>query len=288
MPLQTQSAVIPAVADSDDDLVDRVTTVESLTALGARVYRYRELLKNVVLKDLKLKYRGSALGFLWSLANPLLMICVYAVAFTYILRVGTTGYVFQLMLGVLAWTFFANSATMATGASVDNAALLKNVAFPRVILPFATVLFNLIQYLLTIAIFLPVMMLWYRVPPSGVMALFLVFLVLQVMFTTGISLLLAASTAFFRDTRHLLEVGLAVMFWTTPILYQVNQLPEPIKLAIYLSPMSSFIIAYQRLCYFQQAPEMSVWLIAVTYAVGVFVIGLKWSLAVEQQVMDRL
>ena len=289
MPSIEPRAVVAAAAPAaSEDLVDRVTTVESVAALAARVYRYRELLKNIVLKDLKLKYRGSALGFLWSLANPLLMISVYAVAFNYILRVGTTGYVFRLMLGVLAWTFFANSATMATGANVDNAALLKNVAFPRVILPFATVLFYLIQYLLTVAVFLPVMILWYRVPLSAVMALFIVFLVLQVMFTTGVSLLLATSTAFFRDTRHLLEVALAVMFWTTPILYQVNQLPEGIKLAIYLSPMSSFVIAYQRLFYFGEVPEASVWAIALAYALGMLVLGVRWSLAVEQQVMDRL
>jgi lipopolysaccharide transport system permease protein len=285
---QTRPVITAVAPSASEDLVDRVPTVESLAALATRVYRYRELLKNLVLKDLKLKYRGSAFGFLWSLANPLLMISVYAVAFNYILRVGRVGYVFHLMLAVLAWTFFANSATMATGANVDNAGLLKNVAFPRVILPLATVLFNLIQYLLTISIFLPVMILWYRVPLSAFMALFFVFLVLQVMFTTGVALLLATCTAFFRDTRHLLEVGLAVMFWTTPILYQVDQLPAPITLAIYLSPMSPFVIAYQRLFYFRVVPEVSVWAIAAAYAIAVFVVGVKWSLAMEQRVMDRL
>jgi homopolymeric O-antigen transport system permease protein len=285
---QTRPVITAVAPSASEDLVDRVTTVGSLAALATSVYRYRELLKNLVLKDLKLKYRGSAFGFLWSLANPLLMISVYAVAFNYILRVGRVGYVFHLMVALLAWTFFANSANMATGANVDNAVLLKNVAFPRVILPLATVLFNLIQYLLTISIFLPVMIWWYRVPLAAAMGLFFVFLMLQVMFTTGVSLILATCTAFFRDTRHLLEVGLAVMFWTTPILYQVDQLPAPITLAIYLSPMSSFVIAYQRLFYFRVVPEVSVWAIAAAYAIGMLVVGVKWSLAMEQQVMDRL
>jgi len=146
MPQIETRPVITAVAPTaSEDLIDRVTSVESWAALATSVYRYRELLKNLVLKDLKLKYRGSAFGFLWSLANPVLMISVYAVAFNYILRVGRVGYVFHLMVALLAWTFFANSANMATGANVDNAALLKNVAFPRVILPLGTVLFNLIQ-----------------------------------------------------------------------------------------------------------------------------------------------
>src|SRR5207244_2316236 len=147
-------------------LVDRIPARTTVADAVISVYRYRELLKNLVLKDLKLKYRGSVFGFVWSLANPLLTIAVYAVAFTYILRVGTPGYVFYLMLGVLSWTFFANSAAMATGAIVDNASLLKSVTFPRAILPLATVLFNLAQYMLTVAVFLPVMLVWYRVSLS--------------------------------------------------------------------------------------------------------------------------
>ena len=106
-------------------------------------------------------------GFLWSLANPLLMIVVYTVAFTYILRIRSEGFVFYLMLGLLSWTFFASSAAMSTGAIVDNAGLLKSVLFPRAILPIGTVLFNLAQYLLTVSVFLPVMMIWYRVAAVG-------------------------------------------------------------------------------------------------------------------------
>ena len=108
------------------------------------------------------------------------MMVVYTVAFTYILRVRSEGFVFSLMLGLLSWTFFASSAAMSTGAIVDNAGLLKSVLFPRAILPIGTVLFNLAQYLLTVSVFLPAMMLWYQVPPSAPMLLFPVFLALQV------------------------------------------------------------------------------------------------------------
>ena len=88
----------------------------TLRAMALSLYRYRELLKNLVLKDIKLKYRGSVFGFLWSLANPLLMMVVYTVAFTHILRIRREGFVFSLMLGLLSWTFFANSAGMSTGS----------------------------------------------------------------------------------------------------------------------------------------------------------------------------
>jgi ABC-2 type transport system permease protein len=255
------------------ELVDRAEEMATLGAVVMSLYAYRELLRNLVIKDLKLKYRGSVFGFLWSLANPLLMIVVYTVAFTYIMRVQTDNFVFYLMLGILSWTFFANSATMSTGAIVDNAGLLKSVSLPRAIFPIATVLFNLAQYLLTVLVFLPVMVLWYRVPLTATMLLFPVFLALQVVFTIGIALILATATAFFRDVRHLLEVALFALFWTTPIVYELSRAPEGLRYLFLLSPMSPFIVAYQRLFFFRVWPEPAVWLVASAYAMGAFVIG---------------
>ncbi len=127
------------------------------------------------------------------------------------------------MLGLLAWTFFASSASMSTGAITDNGGLVKSVWFPRAILPISTVLFNLVQYLLTVLVFVPLMMAYYRVPPAAPMLLFPVFVALQLLFTIGLALILATGTAFFRDVRHLVEVALAVLFWMTPIVYDLSQ-----------------------------------------------------------------
>ncbi len=277
-----------ARADDVNDLIDRTAEMTTLTGIVGSLYGYRELLRNLVSKDLKLKYRGSVFGFLWSLLNPLLMIVVYAVAFKFILQVPGEGFVFRLMLGQLAWTFFASSAAMSTGAIIDNAGLLKSVLFPRAILPIGTVLFNLAQYLLTIAVFLPVMLLWYRVTLSGPMLLFPVFLALQVIFTTGVALLLAASTAFFRDVRHLLEVALSVLFWTTPIVYEFTRIPEQLRLLILLSPVSPFVVAYQQIFFYRQWPEPAVWLMASVHAVGAFVVGALIFLSFEDRFTEQL
>jgi len=192
------------------------------------------------------------------------------------------------MLGLLSWSFFANSAAMSTGAIVDNAGLLRSVFFPRAILPIATVLFNLAQYMLTASVFLPVMVLWYRVPLSATMLLFPAFLALQVVFTIGVALILATGTAFFRDIRHLLEVALAVMFWTTPILYELRQVPEGLRLVILLSPMSPFVVAYQRLFYDRVWPETTLWLVASAYAVGAFIVGTALILAFQDRFAEQV
>jgi ABC-2 type transport system permease protein len=286
--LRSRTRMRAAAAAPGSELVDRAAEMTTITAVVTSLYSYRELLKNLVLKDLKLKYRGSVFGFLWSLVNPLLMIAVYTIAFTFILRVQSAGFVFYLMLGQLAWTFFANSASMSTGSIVDNGGLLKSVLFPRAILPMATVLFNFSQYLLTIAVFLPAMMVWYQVRPSAPMLLFPVFLALQVMFTIGVALTLATWTSFFRDVRHLLEVALAMLFWATPIVYELRQVPDHFRLLILLSPMSSFVVAYQQLFFYRQWPEPAVWLVATAHAVGAFVVGTLLFLAFEDRFTEQV
>jgi homopolymeric O-antigen transport system permease protein len=269
------------------ELVDRADEMTLGTVLLS-LYRYRSLLKALVLKDLKLKYRGSVFGFLWSLANPLLMIVVYTLAFTFILGMRSEMFVFYLMLGQLAWVFFASSIMMSTASIVDNSGLLRTVVFPRAILPIATVLFNFAQYLLTIAVFFPLMFLWYRIPLVEPMMLFPVVLVLHVAFTIGIALILATITVFFRDVRHLVEVALAALFWMTPIIYELDRVPERLRLTILLSPMSPFVVVYQKLFFFREWPEATVWVVAVTYAVVAFVAGVALVLAFEDRFTEQL
>jgi len=273
---------------SDAPLLDRAAERDSFVRTLVALFRYRELLKNLVAKDLKLKYRGSVLGFLWSLLNPLLMIGVYTVAFTYILQMHTEGFVFYLMIGVLAWTFFANSVTMATGAIVDNAGLVKSVFFPRAILPVAGVLFNFAQYLLTALVFFPLMLVIYHVPPSAPMLLFPVFLALQLLFTIGIALMLSTATAFFRDVRHFLEIGLAALFWLTPIVYQFDQIPPRLRLPILGSPMAPYIVSYQKMFFYNEWPSPAMWLLAVGYAAIALVGGMAVMLAHEEQFSEQI
>jgi len=277
-----------AAVRSTSGMVDRAAETSTILAAVASLYDYRELLKNLVLKDLKLKYRGSVFGFLWSLANPLLMIVVYTIAFTFILRVRSEGFVFYLMLGQLSWTLFASSASMSTGAIVDNSGLLKSVHFPRAILPIGTVLFNLAQYMLTLSVFLPVMLIWYQVPLSAPMLLFPFFLALQVLLTIGVALILATSTAFFRDVRHLLEVGLAMLFWTTPILYELRQVPERFRMLILLSPVSPFVVAYQQIFFYREWPDPAVWLVATAHGLGAFIVGSLLFLAFQDGFTEQL
>jgi ABC-type polysaccharide/polyol phosphate export permease len=264
-------------------LIDRSAQIRSVRATAASVLHYRQLIRSLVAKDLKLKYRGSVLGFLWSLVNPLLMLGVYTLAFTYIMKVRVEGFVFLLLLGILAWNFFVGSLVMSTGAIVDNAGLLKSVLFPRAVLPIASVMFNFAQYVLTAAVLIPAMLLVYRVPITPLFVLYPFFLLLQLVFITGLALALSAAAAHLRDTRHLLDIALQVLFWTTPILWSLSLVPEKYQRLVLLSPMSAFVVAYQRIFYYGTWPGTDVTAIAVLYAAAALGIGTMFFLRSDRR-----
>jgi ABC-2 type transport system permease protein len=278
-----------AAPRAQEIMVSRTAEAPSLRRTISGLRRYRHLLRNLVLKDLKLKYRGSVVGFLWSLANPVLMGVVYTVAFRSILQIRSEGFVFYLMLGLLAWTFFASSVAMSTGAIVDNGGLVKSVWFPRAILPTATVLFNLTQYLLSVAVILPLMLIYYRVTPEWPMLLFPVFVSLQVLFTIGLALILATGAAFLRDIRHLVEIAITILFWMTPIVYELSQLPSTtLRFAILLSPMSPYVSAYQQIFYYRQWPDAAIWATTIGYAAAAMTLGLWLIIRHEDSFAERV
>jgi ABC-type polysaccharide/polyol phosphate export permease len=267
---------------------DRAASAPSLRVGLLRLLRYRELLRCLVIKDLKLKYRGSALGFFWSLANPLAMLIVYSLAFTYIMSIRKEQFVLFLFVGLLAWTFFASTISMATGTIADAGGLLKSVRFPRTVMPMATTLFNLAQYLMTFGVLLPVMLAVFRVRPALPMLAYPIVLLLLVLFTSGLALIVATANVYYRDVRHLVDVGLQVMFWATPVVYDLQDVPERLRRLILLSPMSAYISALHDIFYRQTWPDPAIWITAIAWSVVMFLGGLTVFLTYEDRLAERL
>ncbi len=219
------------------------------------VFGYRTLVKNLVYKDLKLKYRGSVLGVAWSLAHPLLLILVYTIAFKHILKVDQPDYPYFLLVGLLPWNFFSGALLMSTGAVIGNSNLIKKVYFPREILPAATVLFGFAQFLLALVVFLPALLLVSDVPLGWSSLLFGPILVLHLLFTLGLAFALAALTTAFRDVAHLTEVALMLLFWMTPIIYPIAMAPPQLRIFFRLSPLAAFAVAYQDALFWGRPPD---------------------------------
>ena len=212
-------------------------------------FRYRELIRNLVFKDLKLKYRDSTFGFLWSLVNPVLVISVYSFVFGHLIQVGVERFPYFLMIGILAWNFFAQSLMMSTGTILDNGNLIRKVALPMEVFPVATVLFNLAQYLLALVVLFPLAFVFFGVLPSWSWLAFFPILVLHVLFTLGACFVVATATVFS-------EILLMLLFWLTPIIYDVRSITPALQSVIYLNPISFFTLGYQNALYRNIFPSL--------------------------------
>lgn len=243
-----------------------------LTSLAA-LWRYRDLVRGLVQRDLRLRYKGSTLGFAWSLLNPLLMAAVYTVAFRVIIRIQIDRFPLFLLAGLLPWMFFSTALLQATGAIADNGALVRKVAFPRLALPVGAVVSQFVQFLLMYVVIVPVALALGSDVTPALVALAPV-AALHLVFTAGLALVAATAYVYFRDTRHLLEVALQVWFWVTPIVYAVTLVPGELRAWFALNPMAHFVGAYQRVVLDQQWPGAASFAVMGLAAGGAFVVGL--------------
>jgi ABC-2 type transport system permease protein len=231
---------------------------QAVDARAAAQSRLRlELLTELIRKDLKVKYKNSALGFIWSLANPLLYLAVFTLVFTFFLRNNVPWFAVMFMSGYLLWSFF-NSATLdSTGAVVGNANLVRKVRFPRVVLPLASVGFAGVHLVLQLLVFFVFLIPFYPDAFGPQLWLLAPALAVAVVFTVAMSLLASSLNVRYRDVQHLLEIALLAWFWLTPIVYPVTFVRDQLADAgllwmfkFYLAnPMTAVVVAAQRAIY---------------------------------------
>lgn len=213
-----------------------------------------ELLVNLVRKDLKVKYKNSYLGFLWSLANPVLYLVVFSFVFGFVLRNNIPSFPVYLMSGLLVWNFFAGAVGGAVGSVVGNANLVKKVRFPRSVLPLSSVGFSAVHFGLQLFV-LVLFLVGFGYPFLGPQLLLAVpALLVAAVFTVGLGLLVAAVNVAYRDVEHLLEVALLAWFWATPIVYPVALVRAalgsgPAFDAYLANPMATVVVTMQRAIY---------------------------------------
>lgn len=210
-------------------------------------------------KELKVKYKDSFLGFLWSLVRPLCLLAIYWLVFGTFLKVGMPYFAFYLFAGLIAWDLFVSTLTAATTSIVSNANLIKKVYFPREILPLATVGAGLVHFSLQVLVLFGALLAFgYDFWGANLLLLPVAFVAL-VLFMTALGFLLSAINVFFRDVQHLLEVFLLFWFWLIPIAYPINFALEGlarvqvlgVKMStIYLlNPMTNIVMGFQRAVY---------------------------------------
>lgn len=209
----------------------------------SRLIAYRTLVKYLVLKDIKVKSRGTYLGVAWTLMNPLVTIVMYFVVFQHIFRMAIPNFLAFFLIGLLMWIFFARAISTAASCIIDNDAMVKKAPFPLEILPVASVLYHLFNHLVALGLAVPLMLIFWGGRLSWNLVWVVIVLVAFVGFSLAVSLLLSTLGVFFRDTRDILEVGLPVLFWATPIFYDLSMAPAFLRPVLGLNPLSPFIEA---------------------------------------------
>jgi len=241
-------------------------------------FRYRGLIQSLVARELKARYRGSVLGFLWSFINPLLLLLIYTFVFSVILpnrNELAQPYAVFMFCGILPWNWFSSSLMEASGSLVAGGNLIKKVLFPAEILPLVNVLANMVHFFLGLLI-LAVFLVGYRhwPDPAG-LVWFPVAIVVQLVFTCGLALFLAALTVHYRDIRDLLSNLLMFWFFATPIIYPwQDPNVSRFKWLFDLNPFTHLAVSYQEILFFYGPVGHAKWLVALGVAsIGIFLGG---------------
>ena len=219
------------------------------------LYQYRELLKTNVHKEIRGKYKGSILGVFWSFLNPLLMVAVYAIVFPYLMRMQQENYLVFLITGVIPWVFFTNVVTSGCNCVWINGGIIKKVYFPREILPISVVLAGLVNFLISCIIILIFCF------GSGIgISINIVWLplivIIQCALSLGLLFILSAINVYVRDIEYLVQFIMNLVFYGTPILYNVTMFPERFRWILYLNPLAHLIDAYRAIFYYKQTPDL--------------------------------
>jgi len=247
-------------------------------SVPTRVYRRKiahffDLLRVLVDRDMKLLYKRSALGIAWTLINPLLQLAVFSFVFRSVIPVDIPQFSSFAFSGLLIWTWSQTALFQATGLITSNKALIRQPNFPTAILPVVTTMTGLIHFLLA----LPVLIIFLAVDgvePSSVLFVLPLLMVIQFVLTIGLAYPLAALNVTFRDTQHTLGVILQMLFYLSPIFYDLNSVPKEFQPFYQLNPMVPLLEAYRAILLKGTQPDWQALLIVSLVVAVILPIGL--------------
>lgn len=222
--------------------------------LDRRIVHYYDLMRVLVDREMKMLYKRSALGVLWTLINPLLQLLVFIFIFRTILKVDIPHYTSYVFTGLLVWQWFSKSTLQATGIIIGNRPLIRQPGFPVSVLPPAVVMTGMLHFILALPV-LVVFLLMDGIVPGLALLWLPVILMIQFFVTVTISYLLAGVNVAFRDTQNGLGVLLQVMFYMTPIFYSIDHIPADLRSLYELNPMVPILLGYRSILIDGQSPQ---------------------------------
>ena len=242
------------------------------------VYKYREMIFNLVRKDLRTRYKGSFLGFLWTFINPLLQLIVYTIVFSIIMNTSYEQYYLFLFVALVPWMFFSSSVTDGAASILKEKDMVKKIYFPREVLPISTVTSGFVNMILTfIVVFVVVIISGRGLNPLALLCLPVVMIV-EYILCLGIALIVSSLTVHLRDLQYILGIFVMALQYLTPVMYGVDMVERSsagkwLVMMFNLNPMTPIIKIYRQIIYYGEVPELGSLLIAVAVGVVFIVVG---------------
>jgi lipopolysaccharide transport system permease protein len=243
--------------------------------------QFRQLIALLVVRELKVRYKRSVFGLLWTMLNPLLLMIVYTVVFTTIMPVGQRNFSIFLLSALLPWIFFSTALLQGLNSVIGNQELIRKVRVPQAVFPLSVVGSNLVNFTLSMV---PLFLLMAALKQRFSMALLFVpvGMVLLTIFTSGMTLLLATFTVFFRDVRHLAEVALQMLLYLSPVLYDLNMLGQHriwwfhlFEWFLALNPLTYLLALVREPVYYARIPDGGTIAIATLASLVTLAVGYK-------------
>ncbi len=249
------------------------------------------LLKSLVEKDLKVRYKRSVLGFLWFLLKPLFSMVVYTVVFTRIIRFGGAIEHFSLFLltGLLPWNFFASSLSASTKTLLENHKLIRSIYFPRVALPISAVIANAVHMLMAMGVLEILLIVFGHNPGLSLLTLPVAVLLLAAM-TSGFAMMISIGNVYYRDVAQFLEVILLAWFYASPVIYPLGAdlIPARMEAIIKFNPVAGAMEIFHSIMYYGVWPELWAWISLVSWTAVILFTGLFIFKRMEPSVVKEL
>jgi lipopolysaccharide transport system permease protein len=217
------------------------------------VGQYRWLIVELVKREVKLRYRGTWLGFLWSMLNPLIMTGVYTLVFSLYLRIDIPKYPAFLVCALLPWNWFSEAISSGTDCLVGRPGFVRDAIFPSEVLPITSVATAMMNYVFSLPVLL-IMLLAFKVTLGWSLLALPVIMAVQFLFSLGLTFFLGTFNVFFRDLRYIVQLALMALFFMTPIFYDFSTVPERFRLLLKLNPMTHVITGYRQVFFYDGWP----------------------------------
>lgn len=237
------------------------------------LYQYREMLRSLIHRDLRGRYKGSVLGFLWTFVNPFLQLVVYTVLFSHIMRMGIEDYYLFLFVALIPWMFFSTSIVAGSTCIFANKNLVTKIFFPREVLPLSVATSGFINMLYCFVVVLAVVLLFGKHINFEAWLYLPLIAVIEYILVIGFVMLFSALTVYLRDLEHIL--GIVTMAWQflTPVMYGIDIVPERYLFIFNLNPMTPIVVAYRDILYYGRIPEIETLLSAIIFGIIFLIFG---------------